>query len=58
MEHGLNEEDRLLAMRARPKILVAGNYEEALEIYKRIRYKKGIANALGNMAVIYSESAR
>ena len=30
---GLNEEHRLLTMRARPKILVADNYEAALEIY-------------------------
>jgi len=29
----LNEEHRLLAMRARPKILVAENYEEAIELY-------------------------
>ncbi len=35
MEHGLNEEHRLLTMRARPKILVAEDYEEALELYRR-----------------------
>jgi CheY-like chemotaxis protein len=42
MEGTLNEEHRLLTMRARPKILVAGSYEEALEIYERFE-----ANVLG-----------
>ncbi|WP_027371339.1 PEP/pyruvate-binding domain-containing protein [Desulfovermiculus halophilus] len=35
MEEGLNEEHRLLTMRARPKILVAENYEEAVSLYRR-----------------------
>lgn len=34
MEEGLNEEHRLLTMRARPKILVAQDYEEALRLYE------------------------
>ncbi len=38
MEEGLNEEHRLLTMRARPKILVAENYDQALEIYKRYEH--------------------
>ncbi len=33
MEEGLNEEHRLLTMRARPKILVAEDYEEASNIF-------------------------
>jgi len=37
MEEGLNEEHRLLAMRARPKILIAENYEEALELYEQFK---------------------
>ena len=37
MEEGLNEEHRLLAMRARPKILIAENYEEAVEIYEKFK---------------------
>ena len=32
---GLNEEHRLLTMRARPKILVARNYEEADSLYEK-----------------------
>ncbi len=35
MVEGLNEEHRLLAMRARPKILVAENHEEAVVLYER-----------------------
>ncbi|MBU2498677.1 MAG: phosphoenolpyruvate synthase/pyruvate phosphate dikinase, partial [Proteobacteria bacterium] len=35
LEVGLNEEHRLLTMRARPKILLAENYEEALELYHK-----------------------
>ncbi len=35
MEQGLNEEHKLLTMRARPKILVAENFEEATRLYER-----------------------
>jgi hypothetical protein len=35
MEEGLNEEHRLLTMRARPKILVAEDYEEATALFER-----------------------
>jgi len=34
---GLNEEHRLLTMRARPKILLATNYEEAIALYEKFR---------------------
>lgn len=34
IEEGLNEEHRLLTMRARPKILIANNFETALSIYE------------------------
>ena len=37
MEESVNDEHRILRMRARPKILVAENYEEALEIYRKYR---------------------
>ena len=37
IEDGLNEEHRLLSMRARPKILVAHSYERALEIYEQFK---------------------
>ena len=35
MGSGLNEEHRLLTMRARPKILIARSYEEALALFER-----------------------
>ena len=35
LHESLNEEHRLLKMRARPKILVAENYEEALQLYQK-----------------------
>ncbi len=35
IEQGLNDEHRLLAMRARPKILVAVDYEEAMALYRK-----------------------
>jgi CheY-like chemotaxis protein len=34
LEEGLNEEHRLLTMRARPRILVARNFEEAIKLYE------------------------
>ena len=37
MEESINDEHRILRMRARPKILVADNYEEALELYYQYR---------------------
>jgi hypothetical protein len=37
MEEGLNEEHRLLTMRARPKILIAENYEEAVGLYEEFK---------------------
>ena len=41
--HGLNEEHRLLTMRARPKILVAESYEEALELFEKYQpYVHGV----------------
>jgi hypothetical protein len=37
LEVGLNEEHRLLTMRARPKILLAMNFEEAMDLSERYR---------------------
>jgi hypothetical protein len=36
LEVGLNEEHRLLTMRARPKILLAVNFEEAMELCQKL----------------------
>ena len=37
MEESLNEEHRILRMRARPKILVAENFEEAERLYRQFK---------------------
>ncbi|MCP3952088.1 MAG: phosphoenolpyruvate synthase/pyruvate phosphate dikinase, partial [Desulfobacterales bacterium] len=37
LEESLNEEHRLLKMRARPKIMVAENYEQALSLFNRFQ---------------------
>ncbi len=43
LDESLNEDHRLLKMRARPKILVAANYEEAQDIYNVYRpYLHGV----------------
>lgn len=43
LDESLNEEHRLLKMRARPKILMAGSYEEAQALYETYRpYLHGV----------------
>ncbi|MEA3548387.1 MAG: PEP/pyruvate-binding domain-containing protein [Thermodesulfobacteriota bacterium] len=37
LDESLNEEHRLLKVRARPKILVAEDYEEALDLYEKFK---------------------
>jgi hypothetical protein len=37
MEESINDEHRILRMRAHPKILVADNYEEELALYRLYR---------------------
>ncbi len=37
LEESLNQEHRLLKMRARPKIMVAENYEQALDLFNRFQ---------------------
>jgi hypothetical protein len=37
MEESVNDEHRILRMRARPKILLAENYEEAIDLYRQYR---------------------
>ncbi len=44
---GLNDEHRLLSMRARPKILLAGDYEEALNLYET--YKDYILGVISDV---------
>ncbi len=47
MDEGINLADRLLRLRARPKILLARTYEEAMEIYEQYRpYLLGVISDL------------
>ena len=48
IEEGLNDYHRLLRMRARPKILLAENYEEAMEIFGK--YKHYILGVFSDVA--------
>jgi len=59
MEEGLNEEHRLLTMRARPKILIADCYEDAISIYEK--YKPYILGVISDVRFpkegkLYSDS--
>ena len=47
IDDGLNEEHMLLMMRARPKILVAHSYEQAMEIYEN--YKSNILGVVSDV---------
>ncbi|MBC2744868.1 MAG: hypothetical protein HGJ93_18010 [Desulfosarcina sp.] len=47
IEEGLNEEHRLLSMRARPKILLGNTFEEALDIYEQ--YKDFILGVISDV---------
>jgi len=49
LQKGLNEEHRLLTMRARPKILVARNYEEAVDLYRR--YEHNVLGIISDVRV-------
>lgn len=44
---GLNEEHRLLTMRARPKILIAENYEAAIKLYEH--YKQYVLGVISDV---------
>ena len=37
MTEALNEHEQMLRMRGRPKILLARNYEEAMELYNKFQ---------------------
>lgn len=46
LDESLNQEHRILKMRARPKILLATTYEEALNFYER--YKKDVLGVISD----------
>ncbi|MDX9845623.1 MAG: PEP/pyruvate-binding domain-containing protein [Tenuifilaceae bacterium] len=48
MQEALNEHKRVLRMRGRPKILLAKNYNEALELYNR--YKPNVLGVISDVS--------
>ncbi len=48
MTEGLNEHQKMLRMRGRPKILMARTYEEAIEIYTK--YKSNVLGIISDVA--------
>jgi CheY-like chemotaxis protein len=47
VNEGLNEHQRMMRMRGRPKILLATNYEDAFSIY--IKYKKNLLGVISDI---------
>lgn len=47
MTEGLNEHQQMLRMRGRPKILLATNYEEAMDLYEK--YKKNLLGIISDI---------
>jgi hypothetical protein len=48
MTEGLNEHQKMLRMRGRPKVLLAQNYEEAITLYEK--YKKNLLGVITDMS--------
>ena len=49
MEEGLNQEHRLLAMRARPKVLITNSYERGLRLFNK--YEPFILGAISDARI-------
>ncbi|MCK9451562.1 MAG: phosphoenolpyruvate synthase [Bacteroidales bacterium] len=48
MTEGLNDHQKMLRMRGRPKILLATNYEDAIDLYKK--YKRNILGIISDIS--------
>ncbi len=48
MDEGLNEHQKMMRMRGRPKILLANNYEEAMELY--LKYKDNLLGIISDIS--------
>jgi hypothetical protein len=48
MDEGLNEHQKMMRMRGRPKILMANNYEEAMETF--LKYKDNILGIISDVS--------
>lgn len=56
MKEGLNEHQKMMRMRGRPKILLATNYNEAIEYYER--YRENIIGVISDVSYKKSPIAR
>ena len=54
LKEALNEQQQKLRKRARPKILLATNYNEAVEIYEK--YKKNLLGVISDVAFVINKS--
>lgn len=54
LKEALNEQQQKLRKRARPKILLATNYTEAVELYER--YKKNLLGVISDVAFIINKN--
>ncbi|MDA3886269.1 MAG: phosphoenolpyruvate synthase [Candidatus Delongbacteria bacterium] len=54
MKEGLNEHQKTMRMRARPKILLANNYEQAMDMYEK--YKENILGIISDIS--YSKDGK
>ncbi len=48
MDEGLNEHQKMMRMRGRPKILLANNYEDAMELY--LKYKDNLLGIISDVS--------
>ena len=48
MDEGLNEHQKMMRMRARPKILLANNFEKAIELYEK--YKENLLGIISDIS--------
>ncbi len=53
MREGLNEHKQMLRMRGRPKILLATNYEEAIELYEK--FKSNLLGVISDISYYRNE---
>lgn len=56
MKEGLNEHQKMLRMRGRPKILLATNYDEAVDLYHR--YKENVLGVISDVSYKKSPTER
>ena len=53
LKDAYNEQQQILRKRARPKVLLATNYEDAIEIYNR--YKKNLLGVISDVGLLLKQ---